>query len=417
MGILKNSVFRCLSTLAAVCMLAACDDTSEKTTPLEPEQPGPTTPTGPTDPTGPTTPTGPTDPTGPTTPTGPTAPTPLTPEQVDVVTNDICDENMVEICNGQVAHFCNEDGRITNRDCSKLSTASKPLSCQVSVNNFADCVAPCDAATFNEYKTCSGKYVVLHVCESVRGGGAYEFEYTSDPCSELCVNGACAAQGDAVPGSPCGQDFKPHCFGGAKLECIGGTIVSTACTGTAKCAQQFGSSEVVCAEPCNSNDYQNDTYACTTVNGKPALNNRVCRRGETGYFWFEEKDTCERTCSDGVCDITVPTEGAACDSAEPDVCAHNALFYCHMENKTWTAIQCGTGAYQGNPVCRYQNDALADCVFPCDEEGDVFNASCFTRKDTSYLESTTCLRARDGELYYFTYEETCPNGCTSGKCL
>ena len=405
MSIIDSSVFRCLSTLAVLCMLTACDDTTEKTQNPQPDQPGPTTPTIPTDP---TTPTIPTDPTTPTVPT---------PEQADVVTNDTCDENMTELCNGQIAHFCNENGKITDRDCTKLSTASKPLQCQVSVNNFADCVAPCDPATFKEYKTCSGKYITLHVCEAVRGGGSYEFEYTSDPCSEQCVNGACVSQGDPVPGGACGPDFSPRCFGGGMLRCVNGTLVQTECTGTTKCARQFGSSEIVCAEPCSDSDHANDTYACTTLNGMPALNNRVCRRGETGYFWFEEKTACQKSCTDGVCDVAVPSENAPCSGSEADVCAHNTLFYCHTEKKAWTAIRCGTGAYQGNPVCRYLNDELADCAFPCDTEGDVFNASCINRKDASYLEATTCLRAKDGELYYFTFEETCPNGCKSGKCL
>lgn len=343
----------------------------------------------------------------------------------DEVTSQRCNLSSVdfeESCTGNVAHFCSEDGYVVNRDCDVLSKTSVPLTCQVSEDGgYADCVEPCSSADAAYPSTCTGNYVTYHLCEKTKSGSNYLYSYTAEsPCSVACDGGKCVSSSAPVPGSVCVPSFGTMCFGGSAYECIDGKIKETKCAPGTSCAMRFGEKTYQCAESCSVHDIENSSYACQTIGGKPALNNRVCMvAADARYYWFKETDTCQSSCSDGVCDAVIPQEGSACDpNTMNNLCAHNSAYYCDYTTNKVVVMKCGVGELIGYPACRYRDEFFADCTFPCDEGTEpLMQCGGSNDKGTAYTDNIVCEKGLDGTYYFFNPQESCPNGCKNGVCL
>ncbi len=343
----------------------------------------------------------------------------------DVVTSDRCNVSSYDFnerCDGQVAYFCSEDGYVVKRDCALLSTKTVPLSCQISVDGeYADCVETCNPQ--NEYysTTCTGKYITFHQCEKTKSGGYYLYSYTDDPpCPIACDGGHCVSTTGPVVGTECNpQTFKTQCFGGNGYECKNNIVTMTTCPAGTSCAMQHGSNEFQCAESCSLFDPANNTYGCQTINGKPALDNRMClMASDSKYYWFKETTVCQNSCDDGVCDAKIPTVGAPCNSDFSDLCAHNSVYYCRTDTHTYDVMTCGIGEFVGNQLCRYLTDSYADCTFPCDEGLEpLMQCGGSNERGTAHLDNDICEKALNGSYYMFHHEDSCPNGCEKGVCL
>lgn len=261
----------------------------------------------------------------------------------DKVTDEVCNKNLAEYCDGETAIFCGDDNKLVRRDCTRLNSSSNPVTCHVSQNGVADCVLPCDANNFKEYGTCSGKIPEHHTCERTKDNNTYEFVYTDDEaCPNACSDGFCVDGSAPVEGGSCNPDDSV-CFGNAAYACVKGKFVKTTCLGDSVCATQYGSKEPQCVTSCRATDGSGDDYSCIEEDGKPTTNNRVCRVDSDGrYFWFTEKKTCSTSCSDGICDITIPQEGSTCDENTASLCVGNTLYKC--DDGEMVKLQCGTAA-------------------------------------------------------------------------
>lgn len=348
------------------------------------------------------------------TPDNPVTPDdPVTPS-ADTVTEESCDSNYVESCENEVAHLC-DNGKVTLRDCQKLKTTNNPVTCHVSEDNFADCVIACDADEFSAYTSCDGKYVVYHSCDTTTDGGTYDYGYMNEPCPVACDGGRCVETLEPKVGDKCESSL---CYGNAVYACQNGVYTKTPCGESATCAQQFGDPTPQCVTSCASTS--EDIYQCTQVNGKPAIDNRVCRLATNSHFYlFQETATCETSCSEGVCDVAIPAAGDACNVDEmDDLCIHNALYYCHSEKNQVVVEKCGSGDVANKPLCRYLHQSYADCVSPC-EEGAESLLSCggSSSKKNQYTSNEICEEAQDGQFYYFLEQEMCESGlCSKGVC-
>ena len=332
------------------------------------------------------------------------------PETVDVVTDATCDWNMTEYCEDNYGYFCNGTN-VVKRNCAKAGTG---LSCQkLKDDNMVDCVAACDLASFEEYTTCEEKYVATHLCEEVVGGGHYEFSFTNEPCAIACKNGVCTTGELPEPGTSCGDAFKPQCAGQDGYNCVDGLVAKSTCGEGLHCAMEFGAVATACASDCTASG---DVYSCSD---EKTTDNQICRLGtDLNYHLFRQQESCSSSCTDGVCDITVPTIGATCDfDTTDDVCIKNTSYYCHSTSHTIEAMVCGKGEFVGQPLCRYLTETYSDCVSPC-EEGDESIMNCGgSAKKGFYTDNYVCKRGLDGSFYLFNEQETCSGDCKNGVCL
>ena len=289
------------------------------------------------------------------------------------------------------------------------------MTCQKMTNdNYVDCVAPC-SNSFVEYTDCQNKDIAHHFCEDTASGGKYEFIITSKTCANYCVGGQCSDNPPPTEGTPCNvAEFSPQCQGTESYNCIDNIITKTTCASGTTCAIQFGSNVAECVPSCNN--IRDDVYQCITDGNITKTNNKVCRLGtDSRLHLFTESITCESFCNNGVCDIAnIPNHGDTCDPTEfQDFCYHNTSYYCNYVTNSVIANSCTAGT----PICRYREDKeFADCVAPC-EEGTEPLKDCRTEGDIKYLDTIECVKGSDGSYYLFTSQETCPNGCKSGKCL
>lgn len=327
-------------------------------------------------------------------------------------TDESCNDSTPEFCDGQVAHFCGDNNKMVLRDCAKLGGG---LTChKMTEDNYVDCVAPCQASSFEEFNDCEGNSVAGHFCMDVTDGGTYEFIILHRNCAKYCYDGLCQDELLAVEGAPCDETFFAQCDGNDAYQCESGTIRKTSCGNGTTCAVQFGSKVAECTTSCSG--VSGDVYNCINEGGTLKTNNRVCRLGtDARYHLFTESEVCANTCIDGTCDIaSVPNHGDSCDFASfKDFCHHNVSYYCDYEANTVVADEC----IGGTALCRYRADhEFAGCAAPC-EAGTEPARECTKINGVKYLNSIECLEGSDGRYYSFSYQETCPNGCNNGKCL
>ena len=344
----------------------------------------------------------------------------------DVVTTQRCNmekEDFEEICDGQVAHFCSEDGYVVERDCAKISTTENPLTCQIATEtkehgSFADCVAKCNSG-FTPYNSCQGKYIATHLCEAVKGTtDKYEFIFTAESaCPVACDGGQCVTSTAPKPGAECDNTFKPQCYGGKAYQCVNNKIKETACSGQTTCAMLFGG-EPQCVQKCNASDVSSNQYACKTINGKPTKQNHLCLvANDSKYYWFDITETCKESCDQGECDVKIPTVGTTCDTSQDDICGHNIVYYCNTTTNKIDTMECGKGDFIAQPFCRYLDKTYAGCVTPCEEGSEpIMQCGGSNAKKTAYEDNYLCEKSIDGEFYYFNHEKSCPGDCTAGKC-
>jgi hypothetical protein len=178
---------------------------------------------------------------------------------------------------------------------------------------------------------------------------------------------------------------------------------------------QPGDKHTQCVEKCMGRE---DTYACTTQNNKPALDNYVCRMAlDAKYYLFHETTVCQTSCQEGVCDINIPKTGENCNPDNfDDVCAKNTLYYCHIDTKKVISVVCGAGDYVGQQLCRDISATYSDCVAPC-KQGDEGLMQCVKGGDFSYTDNLVCKQALDGAYYYVNEQEKCAGECKNGVCL
>ena len=342
----------------------------------------------------------------------------VNPVSVDVVSTTPCSHTTEESCDGEVANLCNEDGFMTQRDCSKLSTASNTLSCKkMNDDNFVDCVPACDPNTWVDYTVCSGDYVEYHTCEKTTDGGFHEFAMTEDPCGYACHQGRCVREGEApIDGASCNARFEDTCWNGDMYSCIDGTITRIICPGDSVCAKRLGSSKPICTTKCSG--AASSVYGCKNENGVSRLDNKLCEIGEdAAYYYFPETDACKNSCNQGLCDHEIPVEDQPCDpSTFEDICFQNALYYCHSEDRVITADYCT------NKLCRYLDksygftNTYADCVNPC-SEGEEPLLSCAGKGARAYETRYECTLGSDGTYYLFYFENRCGEaGCNGDVC-
>lgn len=342
----------------------------------------------------------------------------INPESVDVVTTQTCDYNTQESCEGSVAHFCNEDGFMTTRDCSALSTESRPLICQkMATDNFVDCVNTCDPDAWIDYTICNGKFVETHTCVKTQDGNYHEFAMTDVPCDYACHRGQCVREGEApIDGESCDARFEKTCWNGDAYICRDGIITRTPCPDDTVCAMRNGSHEPVCTTKCKGAAYS--TYGCKTENNVVRLDNMICELGQdAAYYLFPETDTCKSSCNQGLCDRDIPVENETCDPDKfEDVCFQNALYYCHVEKKVIQAEHCT------NAMCRYLDKSYgfsspyAECVNPC-SEGEEPLLSCSGKGAKAYETRYECTLGSDGTFYRFYFENRCSEaGCNGDVC-
>ena len=331
------------------------------------------------------------------------------PEAMDVVTDTACDWSMTEYCEDNFGYFCNGTN-VVKRNCEKAGTG---MSCQkLKADNMVDCVASCDAETFESYTTCDEKYVATHLCEEVVGGGYYEFSFTNDPCPVDCKGGVCVTGDLPEPGAVCDDKFVPQCAGKDGYNCVEGHVVKSTCDGDLHCALEFGAAATACASDCTGAD---DVYTCSDTK---TTSNQLCRLGtDLNYHLFTQQESCESSCAEGVCDIEIPTVGETCDfESFDDVCIKNMAYYCHSGSHTYEAMACCKGEFIGQPLCRYLTETYADCVSPC-EEGDESIMNCGgSAKKGYYTDNYICKRGLDGSFYLFNEQETCSGTCKNGVC-
>ena len=342
----------------------------------------------------------------------------VNPASVDVVSTTPCSYSTEESCEGEVANFCNEDGFMTQRDCSRLSTSSHPLSCKkMNDDNFVDCVSSCDPNAWVDYTTCSGNYVEAHTCEKTTDGSYHEFAMTGDPCTYACYQGKCVREGEApIDGDSCDARFENTCWNGDMYTCVDGKIMRTICPGDSVCALRYGTSTPICTTKCSG--AAASIYGCKTEKGVTRLDNKVCEIGQdAAYYFFPETDVCQSSCNQGLCDHEIPEEDKPCDPASfEDICFQNNSYYCHSEQRVVMMDVCS------NRFCRYLDSsygfsgAYSDCVIPC-SEGDEALLSCAGKGARAYETRDECTMGSDGSFYRFYFENRCSEaGCNGDVC-
>ena len=317
---------------------------------------------------------------------------------------------------GYKARFCGDQGKVVVRDCSVVGAE---YTCQkLKDYNMVDCVRPCDSQTFVEYTSCEGKVPTIHTCDESTTGSSYEFVYTDDACPIACLDGECVETTPAVAGDPCdASTYASSCYGKEMYTCESGKIVVTMCTGDTVCAKQHGAAAPHCVSSCKPGS---DTYACATENGKQVTNNQVCRVAtDRKYYLFDEREVCQSTCLDGVCDRgKLPDEDSACNNETfEEFCAHNTAYYCNYITQTVVTYACSGSM----PLCRMnKKGTFADCVIPC-EKGSETIYNCDSRNEDGrkvyYTDNFECQEGADGAYYYFNAQNDCAGECKDGKCL
>lgn len=276
-------------------------------------------------------------------------------DETDTITSETCTPMFKEYCDGKTAYFCDNE-KVVKRDCTKTSGT-----CHVTTNdngNYADCVEPCNDNTFDDYTTCSGDFVEMHVCLATTDGGTYDYGFTDTKCAEGCKNGACIERKGVTEGASCNAST---CSDGNLYECLGGKYVLRACEGDTVCTMGTGAS-------------------CTA---KPKAN-------------------------------------ATCDpSTFIDTCVGDTLYYCHSEKKIVTSMTCLTA---NGETCRYiapdQNvvsNGYAECAIPC-SEGTESLLQCVKTGDAYYTDNYYCLKGSDANWWFFPVQTMCEGDCKSGVC-
>jgi len=280
------------------------------------------------------------------------------PQQAETVTTESCSYNFVERCENEVAYFCNDDSKVTLRDCKQLKGT-----CHISKEGlYADCVETCSASDFKEYTTCEGDYVASHLCLETTDGGHYEYSFTDNKCAFGCENGKCKDQNTSVKeGGSCKEDT---CADGNLYKCESGKYVLNACTGGTVC----------------------------TMGDKPACTAKPKENAECNPSTFI------------------------------DTCADGAIYYCHTDEKVVIKEACATGdGYSCHYTAfgqEYVSDGYAECAIPCSEGTEPLE-QCVKDGDGYYTENYYCMMGSDGNWWYFPVQSWCSNGCDKAKgvCL
>ncbi len=279
------------------------------------------------------------------------------PENPETVTNESCSYNFVEKCDNEVASFCNDDGKVTLRDCKKIGGT-----CHISKEGgYADCVESCTPSSFMDYATCDGDYVASHLCLEVTDGGYFDYAFTDMKCAEGCDKGRCKQRDTTV------------------VE--GGACTSSTCA-------------------------KGDLYACESGKyvRKPCTGGTVCAMGDTPSCIAKPKKDVECNPSTFI-----------------DTCVDNVLYYCHSIDKVVIEFPCAVGIGESCHYVasgqEFVDDGYAECVIPCSEGTEALEQCVKDGDGGYYTENSYCMFGSDGNWWNFPVQTSCSNGCKNGVCL
>ncbi|MBR4985473.1 MAG: hypothetical protein IKY83_07030 [Proteobacteria bacterium] len=255
---------------------------------------------------------------------------------------DKCDDNFVELCDGNTGYYCSE-GTVDTIDCDN----DAPCAVRAS-DNYSDCAVACNAGDPAESvcMTYMGyPLAVQYTCDKTEAGGYGYFmgDYTfcesscdngvcdgqspatctegakkcsgktvqtckngawvdSQTCDEKCSNGACVSGGTGpTVGDKCDDNFVEVCDGNTGYYCSEGAVATIECDSDAPCAVRAADNYSDCAIACNAGDPAEKV--CMTYMGYPLSVQYTCDKTEAGgYGYFMgDYEFCESSCNNGVC--------------------------------------------------------------------------------------------------------------------